>query len=181
MEEDFELVNRSLKNETGAFERLVDKYQKPIYNLGMRMLGNSDDAQDLTQNVFIKSWEQLNTYDSKYKFFSWLYRIAINESLNYSKRERLKERLSDEERYTDKGSVDNEYEKDERSRVIHKALLEIDMNYRVVIVLRHYMELSYTEIAELIRIPEKTVKSRLFDARRLLKDSLVRKGIFNNE
>jgi RNA polymerase sigma-70 factor, ECF subfamily len=180
MEEDLELVKRSLNNGTDAFERLVDKYQKPIYNLGMRMLGNSDDAQDLTQNVFIKSWERLNTFDNKYKFFSWLYRIAINESLNYSKRERIKERLSDEERYTDKDSVDNEYEKNERSRIIHKALLEIDMNYRMVIVLRHYMELSYTEISELIQIPEKTVKSRLFSARQLLKDSLAKKGILNS-
>jgi RNA polymerase sigma-70 factor (ECF subfamily) len=181
MEEDFELVTRSLRNETDAFGRLVDKYQKPIYNLGMRMFGNSDDAEDLTQNVFIKSWERLDSYDNKYKFFSWLYRIAVNESLNYSNREKIKERLNGEEHYTLGGSIEKDYEKYEQSRKIHEALLEIDLNYRVVIVLKHYMELSYLEIAELIQIPEKTVKSRLFSARQLLKNSLVRKGILNNE
>jgi RNA polymerase sigma-70 factor, ECF subfamily len=181
MEEDFELVKRSLNKDSESFGKLVDKYQKPIYNLGMRMLGNSDDAEELTQNVFVKSWERLESYDSKYKFFSWIYRIAVNESLNYSKREKIKERLHDDEKYFVSGSIEKEYEKGEQSRKLHESLLEIDINYRVVIVLKHYLELSYMEIAELIQIPEKTVKSRLFSARQLLRNCLVKKGILSNE
>ena len=179
MEEDIQLVNRSLLKDAGAFEKLIDKYQKPIYNLGMRMFGNVDEAEDLTQNVFIKSWERLNTYDPKYKFFSWLYRIALNESINLSNREKRKERIEDEEKYGNDCSIDLEVEKNEQSTKIHDSLTEIEINYRIVIVLRYYLELSYTEIAELIEIPEKTVKSRLFSARQLLKENLLKKGIFS--
>ena len=67
-------------------------------------------------------------------------------------------------------------EKNEESKKIHEALSEIEINYRIVIVLRHYMDLSYSEISELINVPEKTVKSRLFSARQLLKDCLIKKG-----
>jgi len=177
MEEDLELVKRSLRNEPGAFERLIDKYQKPIYNLGMRMFGNSDDAQDLTQNVFIKSWERLDTYDAKFKFFSWIYRIALNESINLSNKEKRKERIENEAEFETGISVVKEFERNEQSKKIHDTLTEIEINYRIVIVLRHYMELSYLEIAELIEVPEKTVKSRLFSARQLLKESLLKKGL----
>jgi RNA polymerase sigma-70 factor, ECF subfamily len=176
MEEDIELVKKSLLKDTSAFERLIDKYQKPIYNLGMRMFGNSDDAEDLTQNVFVKSWERMDSYDPKYKFFSWLYRIAINESLNLSNREKRKERIEFEEKCEAEISIEKEFDKTEQSKNIHNALLEIEINYRTVIILRHYMELSYLEIAELISIPEKTVKSRLFSARQMLKDVLLRQG-----
>ena len=180
MEEDIQLVNKCLLKDAGAFGKLIDKYQKPIYNLGMRMFGNVDDAEDLTQNVFIKSWERLNTYDPKYKFFSWLYRIALNESINLSNREKRKERIEDEEKYGNDCSIDLEVEKNEQSKKIHDSLAEIEINYRIVIILRYYLELSYTEIAELIKIPEKTVKSRLFSARQLLKENLLKKGIFSS-
>ncbi len=176
MEEDIELVKKSLLKDTSAFERLIDKYQKPIYNLGMRMFGNSDDAEDLTQNVFVKSWERMESYDPKYKFFSWLYRIAINESLNLSNREKKKERIEFEERYETGASVEKEFDKNEQSKNIHNALLEVEIDYRTILILRHYMDLSYAEIAELIAIPEKTVKSRLFSARQKLKDILLKQG-----
>lgn len=176
MEEDIELVKKILLKDTSAFERLIDKYQKPIYNLGMRMFGNSDDAEDLTQNVFVKSWERMESYNPKYKFFSWLYRIAINESLNLSNREKKKERIEFEERYEANDSVEKEFDENEQSINIHNALLEVEIDYRTVLILRHYMDLSYAEIADLISIPEKTVKSRLFSARQKLKDVLLRQG-----
>jgi RNA polymerase sigma-70 factor, ECF subfamily len=176
MEEDIELVKKCLLKDTSAFERLIDKYQKPIYNLGMRMFGNSDDAEDLTQNVFVKSWERMESYDPKYKFFSWLYRIAVNESLNISNREKKKERIEFEERYEANASVEKEFDKNEQSKNIHNALLEVEIDHRTVLILRHYMELSYAEIAVLISIPEKTVKSRLFSARQKLKDVLLKQG-----
>ena len=178
MEEDIVLVNKSLQKDAGAFEKLIDRYQKPIYNLGMRMFGNSDDAEDLTQNVFIKAWERLNSFDNRFKFFSWLYRIAINESLNISNREKRKERIENEEQYETGNSIENEFEKSEQSRRIHEALTGLEINYRIVIVLRHYLDLSYSEIAELTELPEKTVKSRLFSARQILKESLLKKGLF---
>ena len=176
MEEDIELVKKCKLKDTEAFGKLIDKYQKPIYNLGMRMFGNYDDAEDLTQIVFIKAWERLESYDSKFKFFSWLYRIAVNESINISNREKRKERIEDEEMPDHKNSVEMDVEKNEESKKIHEALSEIEINYRIVIVLRHYMDLSYSEISELINVPEKTVKSRLFSARQLLKDCLIKKG-----
>lgn len=178
MEEDIELVNKCLLKDTDAFEKLIDRYQKPIYNFGMRMFGNSDDAEELTQVVFIKTWERLESYNSQFKFFSWIYRIAVNESLNISKREKNKDRLESDNEYKSSSSIESEFDRDEQVKKIHEALTEIDVNYRIVIILRHYMDLSYQEIAKLIGIPEKTVKSRLFSARNMMKEILLKKELF---
>ena len=180
MEEDFELVKKSLCKDFAAFEKLIDRYQKPVYNLAIRIVGNRDDAEDFTQNVFIKSWERLDTYDSKYKFFSWLYRIALNETINFSNREKKKERIEHVDLYGSISAADNEIEISEVNRMMHEALVELEINYRIVIVLRHYLDLSYLQIAEMIDIPEKTVKSRLFTGRQMLKDLLLKKGINSN-
>jgi len=79
---DTDLVQECLAGNTKAFEALIDKYQKKIFNIVYRMTGNDDDAEDITQSVFIKVYEKLSSFNPKYKFFSWLYRIALNESLN---------------------------------------------------------------------------------------------------
>ena len=80
---DNEIVDGILKGNTKFFEILIDRYQIPIYNLAIKMTRVAEDAEDLTQIVFVKAYENLDKYLSKYKFFSWLYRIGINETLNY--------------------------------------------------------------------------------------------------
>ncbi|HEV8538434.1 MAG TPA: sigma-70 family RNA polymerase sigma factor, partial [Bacteroidota bacterium] len=80
--QDIELIQQCLQGNSKSFECIVDKYQLPIYNIALRMLNDADEAEDITQIVFIKAFENLQQFNTKYKLFSWLYRIAINESLN---------------------------------------------------------------------------------------------------
>jgi RNA polymerase sigma-70 factor (ECF subfamily) len=83
MIDDQTCVRRYLGGDRSAFEPLVERYQKAVYNVAYRMANDRDDAADITQNVFIKASEKLGTYDPKFKFFSWIYRIAVIESMNF--------------------------------------------------------------------------------------------------
>jgi RNA polymerase sigma-70 factor (ECF subfamily) len=81
--EDAALVNRCLEGDTKAFGKLVEKYQKPIFNAALRMCGNYDDAKDIAQVTFVKAYEKLSGFDRNGKFFSWIYRIMMNETIDF--------------------------------------------------------------------------------------------------
>ncbi len=173
-QDDSILVRLSLGGDQVAFEQLVDRYQKPIFNAALRIINNYEDAADITQLVFIKAFENLESFNPKYKFFSWLYRIAVNESLNYLNGKRQFEHVDEElpsHEKTPHEVVDDLEEKES----LQSALMELDEHNRIVVVLRHLHELSYKEISYILDMPEKTVKSRLFTARKLLKDIIQRK------
>lgn len=171
-QDDTDLVQRSRKGDRQAFEKLLIRYQKPVYNAAYRMLNNADDAKDVTQTVFLKAYEHLGDFNPKYRFFSWIYRIAINESVNcLNKRSRTEELVW--EPATETSGPDEEMEGDLRSRQIESALMVIKPDYRTVIVLKHFLDCNYAEIGQILDIPEKTVKSRLYTGRQLLKDALT--------
>ena len=178
--EDTLLVKESLEGNRKAFEEIVEKYYKIIYRLAFRLLRNGDDAEEITQTVFVKAYEKLSSYNPKFKFFSWLYRITVNETINYSKRKSYTEEIN-EEYSTNEEKPDEIYDKTETGEKIQDALMELDMLYRVPVVLKHFMDYSYKELSDLLGVPEKTVKSRLFTGRQLLKDILIKKRIFNND
>jgi RNA polymerase sigma-70 factor (ECF subfamily) len=147
-----------------------------MFNAAYRILGNPDDAADATQSAFLKAFENLHRYDPKYKFFSWIYRIAVNESINQLKRSRRQQPLDEHEAGNDPGPV-HAVEAGDLSREIQDGLMGLSEDYRTVIVLRHFSECSYRQISEILQIPEKTVKSRLYSARQLMKDRLVAHGV----
>lgn len=173
------LVKESLNGNKRAFEEIVGKYYKIIFRLAYRILRNYDDAEEITQSTFVKAYENLSSYNSKFKFFSWLYRITVNESLNFSKRKNFLEELDNRHSNNEK-DPDVIYEQTERGEKIQDALMKLDMIYRVPVVLKHFMNYSYKEISYLIDVPEKTVKSRLFEGRHLLKNILIKKGFYND-
>ena len=168
---DAQLVEGCLRGERKAFEAVVDKYQKPLYNAAYRILGNAADAEEAAQVAFIKAFEQFRTFHRGSKLFSWLYRIAVNESLNLRKARRPHEEVG-EQTVSRTETPDALYGRQELSDGIQKALNKLSDDYRVVIVLRHFQECSYEEISETLGIPVKTVKSRLFSARQRLRDIL---------
>ena len=168
MTDDQTLVRRFLGGEQRAFEPLVERYQKAVYNVALRMSNDPDDAADITQNVFIKASEKLGSYDPKYKFFSWIYRIAVNESINFTAAARRSEALPDEPVSRD-GNPEELAQAGMLSRSVEEGLRGLSDDNRIVIVLRHFEELSYEEIGTILDIPVKTVKSRLFTARQALK------------
>lgn len=169
------LVQQCLKGYKKAFETIVDRYQKVVYNLGYRLSGNFDDAEDIAQCTFIKAFERLESYNPKYKFFSWLYRIAINESLNLIKTKKRSEPLEMQQLSAEK-NPEQRYMEIELSNKIQLALMQLNPQYRLLILLKHFQYCSYHEISDILDIPEKTVKSRLYIARQLLKDELMKRG-----
>jgi RNA polymerase sigma-70 factor (ECF subfamily) len=134
------------------------------------MLGNVQDAEDVTQTVFGNAFLALDTYDPKYRFFSWIYRMTVNESLNTLNRRRNVVSLD--------GSFDVPADAGsqgvaEAEESVGRALLELKPDDRAVVVLKHFVLFSYEEISDVLDIPVKTVKSRLFTARERLRQSLL--------
>lgn len=168
------LLEGCRNGDRAAFATLVNRYQKPIYNAAYRVLGNADDAADTAQAVFLKVAERLHEYDPRFKFFSWLYRIAVNESLNLLRRNGREEPLDDEIELPGADSANPEWQLNEAqlSRRVQGALMRMKAGDRVVIALRHFSECSYREIGHILDLDEKTVKSRLFEARSRLRTLL---------
>jgi len=168
------LVDRYRRGDRDAFTELVVRYQRPIYNAAYWILRSADDASDIAQVVFLKVAEHLDEFDEQHRFFSWIYRIAVNESLNLLRRNGHEEWLDDEIDLpgADSANPESQASDAERSRHIKRALLGLSANDRTVVTLRHFSELSYQEIADVLQIDEKTVKSRLFEARHRLREAL---------
>jgi len=180
--DDLLLIRQCLEGRREAFGDLIARHQKTVFNVALRMIKDYQDAQDLTQTVFIKAYEKLDTFNERHKFFSWIYRMAVNESLNFVKRRRRFEALDDNAEYSaHKQSAVEEIEESEMSRNIQNALMDLAIDHRAVIVLKHYEELSYHEIGYILDLPEKTVKSRLFTARQMLKDIMIQKGYLKHD
>jgi RNA polymerase sigma-70 factor, ECF subfamily len=170
-QDDRALVRQTLAGETDAFGSLVTKYQKVMFTVALRMLGNPEDAQDATQDAFVKAYQRLATFDSGYRFYSWMYRILVNECLNVN-RDRRPEQELDGDTASDSSPFQDAMASERRDQ-INLALLRLTPEYRTVVVLRHFAGQSYGEIAETLSIPEKTVKSRLYSARQRLGELLL--------
>ncbi len=174
--DDKKLMERCLKGDRQAFEALLVRYQKPVYNAAYRMLHDPEDARDVTQTVFLKVYENLDQYDPSRRFFSWIYRIAMNESINWLKKSSRQEALEHEA--ADQGDGPEQQAGDEQlGEGMEAALMMIKTEYRAVIILKHVLGCSYTEISEVLDIPEKKVKSRLYAARQLLQQRLTQQGL----
>ena len=164
------LVHQYLDGERAAGEELVNRFHRSVYNVALRMLGNVQDAEDVSQTVFGNAFSALDSYDPKYRFFSWIYRMTVNESLNTLKRRRDVVSLDASFDAPADGESESSAEAEEN---VGRALLELKPDDRAVVVLRHFVSFSYEEISDVLGIPVKTVKSRLFTARERLRQSLL--------
>lgn len=172
-------IRECLNGDLGAFEKIVERYERPLFHAAVRLVGNSEDARDIVQTTFTKAFEKLATYDDRHDFRSWIYRIAINDAINHRKRRRLHQPTGDldAEVSPEQDGPESECSANEVSRHIQAAMMSLKVDHRAVIVLRHYMDCSYEEMAEVLGVAEKTVKSRLFTARQTLKELLIRRGV----
>ena len=173
-ETDLALVERCRNGDWTAFTELVIRYQRPIYNAAFWMLHRAEDASDITQTVFLRVAERLDEYDAHYKFFSWIYRIAVNESLNLLRRSGHEEALDEDVDLPGPPGANPEQSVGdaELTQRIQNALSRMSAADRMIVSLRHFSECSYQEIAEILDLDEKTVKSRLFEARQRLREML---------
>ena len=130
------LIERGRRGDRQALGGLLTRYQGPVFNAALRIVGNPDDASDVTQSVFLKAFENLDRYDPAYRFFSWIYRIAVNESSRRNKRRCRMHPLDERDIPDHKGPLVST-ETVSLNRQIREGLMELDENYRVGGVLRH--------------------------------------------
>jgi len=178
--DDSQLVADSLKGDTGAYGELVERHQKAIFNAALRMVRDYDEARDIVQEVFIKAYERLNEFKPEYKFFSWIYKMTINQSINLLKRSKNQVPLNPEMKASGK-TPESDWREKRMEKSLENAIATLSIKHRVVIVLRHFADLSYRELSFVLDIPERTVKSRLFAARQQLGKVLSRKGLVEHE
>lgn len=183
MSSDKEIIDRALSGDQRAYSDLVNKYRDLIFNLIYRMIGNREEAEDLVQEIFIKAFSALPTFNEQYAFSTWLYKIAVNHCIDTLRKKKLPTlpldkpiSFKDKElrrEYPDLSpSPEGKLISKERTEIIQKAIHSLPEKYRSVILLRHTEEKSYEEISTILNIPIGTVKARLFRARELLKKKL---------
>jgi RNA polymerase sigma-70 factor (ECF subfamily) len=186
-DDDHEFVSLSKKGDIDAFEILVRKHQKKMFNIAYRMIGSYDEACEIVQDTFISAYKNLRRFKGKARFSTWLYTIVINLSKNRLRQlrtQRYHEPLSiDDPVKTNNGEMQGEFASNEPSVLerlerrdiqeeVQKCISDLDPEFREVLVLRDIHGFSYDEISGVLTIPEGTVKSRLFRARDAIKDSL---------
>jgi len=182
---DEELVRSVLAGDRERYAELVERYQARLVNYLHRLVRQTDDAHDLAQEVFVRVYQALDRFDPHYRFSTWLFRVAQNAAIDQIRRRRFRTVSigpGDESREAGGRSVDvedhapgalAELEARERDGEVRAAIEALPWEYRELIVMRHYGELAYDEIAESKGMPLGTVKNKLFRARQMLKQTLA--------
>ena len=187
VDEDYELVCSCQKGDANAFEVLVEKYQKKVLNIVHRMIGNYEEACEVVQDAFFSAYKAMGKFRGESRFSSWLYAIAINLSKNRRKQIKVRfhrEGLSiDDPAETEDGvlmrdppaqgpSIVEQLERKEVQAKVQECMNLLGDEYKEVLVLRDVQGFSYEEIRDILKIPDGTIKSRLFRARDAVKDCL---------
>lgn len=184
IDKETKLIEAVLEGDGNAFRGLVETYQGRIYNIVYGMVHNRDDAQELTQDSFIKAYKKLNTFNLGTKFYTWLCRIAVNTTIDFLRKNKNKQTMSFEEGIAvqdSSGVSDMHYEsnpeqqamKEETRQQIIAAVDELPEEQRKILILKELDGLSYKEIADVLEIPQGTVMSRLYYARKKLQEILI--------
>lgn len=176
---DAELVFLVAGGDKKAMKTLVDRYKKRAFYLALGMVGNKDEAFDISQEAFIRVFKSAARFEKGHDFFPWFYSIVVNlckDCLARRKNKEAREMNLDDAAYllvADSNPEDTVI-KEELSRDIQRALMELDFEDREIIMLKHFKDLSYDEIAALLKIPKGTVMSRLYYARKKLVKRLAK-------
>ena len=186
-EEESRIVQKVLKGDVNAFEKLVLAYEKNVYNIALRMTGNSEDASDMTQEAFIKAYNSLQSFRGDSKFSVWLYRIATNVCLDFLRSRSRKPTVSLSVEDNDGDNVELEVADESQSpellldrqmtrESVRRGLDTLSPEYRQILLLREIQGLSYDEISQALGLEVGTVKSRIFRARKKLCAFLLEDG-----
>jgi len=161
-------VERALQDPR-AYEELVRRYQRRLYNLAGRLTGDREEAEDLAQEALVRAYVALPRFRKGERFSPWVYKIAVNLCINYLRRRKTLVALNDQAPFVDRSPTpEQSLERGETQATVQKAILALPEQYRAVILMRHQQELSYSEIAEALGLPLGTVKTHLFRAREML-------------
>ncbi len=180
------LISRAKQGDMAAFEMLVEQHEKIVYNVTLRMMNHSEDAKDISQEVWVKAFRSIANFDERSAFSTWIYRIAVNTCIDEMRKRKgkqsfsLDQELEDEEgtwkyEVADDGETPEEslLRKETKNEII-LALETISEDYKTVFVLRDMQGLSYDEIAEITGLALGTVKSRISRARNYIKEEIFK-------
>jgi RNA polymerase sigma-70 factor (ECF subfamily) len=187
MKTDAELVASTLRGSQDAFRELVGRFERPIYSLVLRMVQDSGTAEDLAQEVFVKAYRRLDTYDPQRKFSSWLFKIAHNTTIDHLRRgvpETVPLEAGDDDRGDLAGVLADEAaenphaaaERRDLSRALEKAIATLRPEYREAVLMFYAHGASYQEICEVTGLPLGTVKTNLHRARKELAEAMTALG-----
>jgi len=182
---DLEVVRRVQNGDVAAFDQLVLKYRGRVYSVVYNLTSNREDAADLTQDAFIKSFQSINRFQGQSSFFTWLYRIAVNSTLTHLRKNRLRtffsfEKINEDDKVsaeviaalTDTTGADHETFARELQEKLNEAMQKLSIRHRTVITLFEIDGLGHQEIAEIMNCSVGTVRSRLHYAKQLLQSEL---------
>ena len=170
--DDLKIIESCLLGNTQMFSRLIDNYKNMVYNLAYRMSNNSQEAEDISQEAFLRAYQSLARFNPSYKFSTWLYQITLNIIRDRFKRKEIDYisldapvETDDSEFYPQPVDLTNNPEQiisqKENLQAIQQAIYSLPLKYREVLVLRHFQDLSYIEISNILKLPSGTVKVRL--------------------
>ena len=180
------LVKRAKEGDGKAYDELMLMYKDAVFNIVYRMVRKRAEAEDLTQETFIKAYNSINSFNEEYAFSTWLFKIATNHCIDFFRKRKLttysmeqtirykNDEIKHEYPDTEK-TADKELLASEKSRLIREGIEKLPEKYRTAIEMRHRDEMSYDEIAAILNIPLGTVKARIFRAREMLKKVLKNK------
>jgi RNA polymerase sigma-70 factor (ECF subfamily) len=183
---DVALVERAKAGDTSAFEQLVKQYERQIFRTAQHITQNREDAEDITQDVFVKAFTKLEQFQGNSKFSTWLVRIAVNESLMRLRKRKTSKTVSmDQDVETEEGSIprdfaewrpnpEQNYSQSELAEILRKTIAGLPPGFRTVFTLRDIENLSTEETAEALGLSVPAVKSRLLRARLQLRERLSR-------
>lgn len=177
-QQDIEIVHRALHGEEKAFGELLDRYQDSIFFLLLKKVGNENDAEDLTMETFAKAFNNLHQYTPAYTFSTWLFRIAINNCIDFIRKKKVRPQINNSGiDFNDPESGEFSFSgvtpedlliKEQKAEEIKKIIKTLKPRYTRLIEMRYYQEMSYEEIAAALNLPIGTVKAQLFRAKELL-------------
>ncbi|HID50903.1 MAG TPA: sigma-70 family RNA polymerase sigma factor [Anaerolineae bacterium] len=180
-----EWVRRAKQGDTAAFGELVRQRQTAVFNVAYRMFGRREDAEDAAQEAFLRAYKALDRFDETRPFTPWIKRITVNLCLNWLEAEKVRPQISaadmgaagedapDMDAWSHKTPTPEQtMVRQEQSVKLRQAILQLPPRYRAVIECRHFQEMRYDEMAELLARPLSSVKSDLFRARKMLKEML---------
>ena len=177
MESDYALIDQFIAGEERAFERLVVRHQKVIYFMVLRIVGNRDDAADISQQVFLRAFREIRGFKRKASLRTWLCQIAINLRRNHLRRSRRTEWIPVTGQEENAGDIPSEVvQKRERDRKGRRSIRELPERQRLTLILRIYHQMSHREIGETLGISENNSRANYFHALRNLKTILIERG-----
>ncbi len=178
MSDDAQLIAETLKGHSAAFGKLVEKYQDRLYNTVVHLVGNAEDARDIVQEAFVQAFVKLDSFKGLSAFYTWIYRIAQNLAAGLRRRQHLMGSIEQNREQFGMDPVDNgngpldQVQQQERCGQVRRALKQLSLEHRTVLVLREIDGCSYETIAEILALPVGTVRSRIHRARMQLREEL---------